>query len=129
VFSTLQAGPVIILSTKVTCADKTDAVAALSAAGGRVLAVLDNGLGPALRDLTREGITSVVLEGGAALHQAALEADVVDAINLYIAPPLLGPGAVDWMAAGRLSWDALTKRRAVWLGDVVLVEGYVHGTG
>jgi riboflavin biosynthesis pyrimidine reductase len=71
----------------------------------------------------------MVMEGGAALHRAALEAGLVDEVNLYIAPPLLGPGAVDWIGGGRLSWEGLTKRRATWLGDVVLVEGYVHGTG
>jgi diaminohydroxyphosphoribosylaminopyrimidine deaminase/5-amino-6-(5-phosphoribosylamino)uracil reductase len=88
-----------------------------------------DGLPAAMRGLTALGVTSLVLEGGAALHRAALDAGLVDAVNLYIAPPILGPEAVDWIGGGRLSWDALHDRRATWLGDVVLVEGYVHGTG
>jgi diaminohydroxyphosphoribosylaminopyrimidine deaminase/5-amino-6-(5-phosphoribosylamino)uracil reductase len=127
-FSTLHAGPVVIVSTKVESADKEEAVAALSAAGARVLALEDPGLGFALGVLKTYEITSMVLEGGAALHQAALDAGVVDALHLYIAPPLLGPAAVGWIGGGRLSWDALHHRRAFWLDDVALVEGYVHGT-
>jgi diaminohydroxyphosphoribosylaminopyrimidine deaminase/5-amino-6-(5-phosphoribosylamino)uracil reductase len=131
VFSTLDAGPVIIVNTEVPSADKTDAAAALSAAGARVLDLEapESGLAGALTVLKAYGVTTLVLEGGAALHRAALDADVVDAVNLYIAPALLGPAAVDWIGAGRLSWDTVLDRRATWLGDVVLVEGYVHRTG
>jgi len=128
IFTTVNAGPVIIVSTKVACADKPDAVAALTAAGARVLDIGDAGLASALSVLKSYDVASLVLEGGAALHQAALDADVVDAVNLYIAPTLLGPRAVDWIGGGRLSWDTLQERRAVWLDDVVLVEGYVHRT-
>jgi len=128
VFSTLPAGPVIILSTKALSDDKSAAAAALTAAGARVIEVPDLGFAAALGALSQCGVTSVVLEGGAALHRAALDAGAVDAVNLYIAPTLLGPGAVEWIGGGRLSWAALQRRRATWLGDVVLVEGYVHGT-
>jgi diaminohydroxyphosphoribosylaminopyrimidine deaminase/5-amino-6-(5-phosphoribosylamino)uracil reductase len=128
VLSTLGAGPVIIISTKVASADKRETAAALTSAGAQVLEC-EGGLPEALRALTRYGIMSIVLEGGAELHRAALDADVVDALNVYIAPTLLGPGAVAWIGGGRLSWDALEQRRAAWLGDVVLVEGYVHRTG
>jgi diaminohydroxyphosphoribosylaminopyrimidine deaminase/5-amino-6-(5-phosphoribosylamino)uracil reductase len=129
VFSTLHAGPVLVVSTEVACDDKSAAVAQLSGAGARVLGLADADVASGLRAVNQYGVTSVVLEGGAVLHRAALEAGVVDAINLYIAPPLLGPEAVDWIGAGLLSWDGIANRRATWLDDVVLVEGYVHGTG
>lgn len=129
IFSTLDAGPVIIVSTKVSCADNQRAAAALTAAGARVVEIEEPGLAPALPVLLSYEVTSLVLEGGSAIHRAALDAGVVDVVNLYIAPPLLGPTAVDWIGGGRLSWDGLQMRRATWLGDVVLVEGYVHGTG
>jgi diaminohydroxyphosphoribosylaminopyrimidine deaminase/5-amino-6-(5-phosphoribosylamino)uracil reductase len=129
VLTTLDAGPVIVISTKVTCADNPAAVAALTAAGARVLDIGDLGLADAVPRLRPYGVSSIVLEGGAVMHQAALEAGVVDAVHLYIAPALLGPQALDWIGGGRLSWDLLERRRATWLGDVVLVEGYVHGTG
>src|SRR5262249_12043293 len=44
VLSTLTAGPVIIVSTKVACADKEADAAALAAAGARVLAVPQSGV-------------------------------------------------------------------------------------
>jgi riboflavin biosynthesis pyrimidine reductase len=69
---------------------------------------------------------SIVLEGGPALHRAAFEADIVDAVAIYLTPRRLAPGGVPWLGEGRLSWDALHDRRAVWLGDDVLVEGLVH---
>jgi diaminohydroxyphosphoribosylaminopyrimidine deaminase / 5-amino-6-(5-phosphoribosylamino)uracil reductase len=129
VFTTLGAGPVVVLSTKVMCADKRAEAAGLTAAGARVLAVDGPDLTAALTAIRDAGLTSIVLEGGAALHRAALDEGLVDAVNLYIAPRLLGPGAVDWIGGGRLSWDALLDRHATWLDDVVLVEGYVHRTG
>jgi diaminohydroxyphosphoribosylaminopyrimidine deaminase/5-amino-6-(5-phosphoribosylamino)uracil reductase len=129
VLSTLAAGPVIIISTTAACADKGAEAAALTAAGARVLAAPEPGLANALTALHESGITSIVLEGGAALHRAALDEGLVDAVSLYIAPRLLGPSAVDWIGGGRLSWESLHKRHATWLDDVVLVEGYVHGTG
>jgi riboflavin biosynthesis pyrimidine reductase len=73
-----------------------------------------------------------VLEGGAALHRAALDAGVVDEVHVYIAPVALGPRGVAWIGEGRMAWDALQDRRAQWLGEDVLVEGlirkHVHGT-
>jgi diaminohydroxyphosphoribosylaminopyrimidine deaminase / 5-amino-6-(5-phosphoribosylamino)uracil reductase len=129
VLSTLNAGPVIIISTKVACADKGAEAAALTASGARVLAAPGSDLTGVLTALYEDGITSIVLEGGAGLHRAALDEGLVDAVNLYIAPTLLGSGAVEWIGGGRLSWDALLNRHATWLDDVVLVEGYVHRIG
>jgi len=127
--STLGAGPVIIISTDVECADKGTEVKALTAAGARVLAAPGPRLADALPALLESGVTTMVLEGGAALHRAALDEGLVDAVNLYIAPALLGAGAVDWIGGGHLAWDSLHGRHATWLDDVLLVEGYVHGTG
>ncbi len=129
ILKTRDAGPVIIVSTKVACADNPVAVAALTAAGARVIDIGDEGLAAAVASLRSYGVTTLVIEGGAGIHRAALDAGIVDAVHLYIAPALLGPQAVDWIGGGRLSWDGLESRRATWLGDVVLVEGYVHGTG
>ena len=128
VLSTLAAGPVIIISTSVVCADKRAEVAALTAAGARVLQAPGPGLADALPALFESGSTSIVLEGGAALHRAALDERVVDALHLYIAPALLGAGAVDWIGGGHIAWESLRQPHATWLDDVVLVEG-VHRTG
>ena len=129
VLSTLAAGPVIIVTTEVACADKRGEVEALTAAGARVLPASGPSFTCVLPALLDAGVTSMVLEGGALLHRSALDEGVVDAVNLYIAPALLGAGAVDWIGGGHIAWESLGGRRATWLDDVVLVEGYVHGTG
>lgn len=129
IMRTLEAGPVIIIGTKVSDTDSGKAAEALIAAGANVLELDDAGIVPALHALMARGVMSILLEGGAALHRAALDANVVDEVHLYIAPAVLGPGSVDWIGGGRLSWESLQKRRAEWLGETVLVEGYVHRTG
>jgi riboflavin biosynthesis pyrimidine reductase len=77
-------------------------------------------------------VTSVVLEGGAALHRAALDAGVVDEVHVYITPEPLGAQGVKWIGEGRLAWEGLADRRALWIGEDVLVEGrlqeHVHRT-
>ena len=98
-----RAGPVIIVRTEVSCADKRPdrRRRGLSAAGARVLALQADDIADALRALRGQRCDDLVLEGGATLHRAALDAGVVDAVHLYIAPALLGPGGVDWIGGGR----------------------------
>ena len=129
VLSTLAAGPAIIVTTEAAHADKQREAADLTSAGARVLAASGPDLACVLPALLDSGVTSMVLEGGAMLHRSALDEGVVDAVNLYIAPAILGAGAVDWIGAGHIAWESLRGGRATWLEDVVLVEGYVHGTG
>jgi len=84
------------------------------------------GLDEALTVLKTNGMMSILLEGGAALHRAAFEADIVDAVETYITPHRFGPGGVPWIGKGRLAWDLLHDRHARWLGEDMLVEGQVH---
>lgn len=127
-FSTLESGPVIIMTTERMLREAGERVRALSDAGARVLAAHTDDLGTALGMLSDEaGITSLLLEGGAGLHAAALDARVVDLVQLYIVPAMLGPGALDWVGGGRLAWESLGERSAAWLGNDVMVQGYVHG--
>jgi diaminohydroxyphosphoribosylaminopyrimidine deaminase/5-amino-6-(5-phosphoribosylamino)uracil reductase len=132
VLSTLDAGPVIIVSTERACAGAPDRLAGLRAAGALILTPPADDIGTALRALAGRGLTSVVLEGGAALHRAALDAGVVDEVHVYITPIVLGPGGAEWIGGGRVAWEGLRARRAVWLGDDMLIEGlierHVHGT-
>jgi riboflavin biosynthesis pyrimidine reductase len=72
------------------------------------------------------GVTSLVLEGGPALHRAALDSDIVDAAHVYITPRPIGPGGVRWLDAGKLAWDTLSERHARWLGEDVLVEAQLR---
>ena len=123
--STLEAGPVIIVSSARGVAAAPERAAALAAAGARLLPVDSSDLRVALRALEDAGIVSLVLEDGGTLHRAALDAGVVDAVSLYITPAQLGADGVEGLGARRLAWDLLRDRRATWLGADLLVEGLV----
>ena len=103
-----------------------DRVERLEAAGALVLAPPADDIGSALRALRTMGLTSLLIEGGAALHRAALDAAVADEVHVYITPMALGPDGVQWMGEGRIAWEGLQDRRGIWLGDDVLVEGLVQ---
>ena len=124
VLSTLDAGPVIIVSS--ARAASGGAAADLTAAGARILALPGDDLETALRALLQAGIASLVLEGGGTLHRAALDARVVDAVHVYITPRTLGPAGVAWIGEARIAWESLRDRRATWLGSDLLVEGVVQ---
>ena len=126
--STLDSGPVIIVGSERVCAEKPEAVEQLSKAGARVITPAGD-IGSAIAALRDFEVTSVVLEGGATLHAAALQAAIVDVVNAYITPHVLGASGQKWVAAGSVSLGQLQDRRATWLGDDVLVEGHVYRSG
>jgi len=125
VLSTLDAGPVIIISSQDAVSAAPGPADELVSRGARLVALADPGIGPALQALWDEGVRSLVVEGGATLHGAALEAGVVDAVHLFIAPRRLGHEALPWVGAGRIAWEGLRDRRAKWLGADLFVEGRV----
>ena len=126
VLSTLDAGPVIIVSTEESCAAAPERARSLESGGALVIAVPSDDIGTALGALKNAGVTSLLLEGGAALHLAALDAGIADEIHVYITPVALGPDGLTWIEEGRLAWEELRDRRARWLGGDVLVEGVVQ---
>lgn len=82
-----------------------------------------------LEELGRRQMTSVLLEGGAALNAAALEAGVVDKLVLFYAPKVLGADAVPWVAAPGKRLAALAAPRALsvrTLGPDFVVEAYLR---
>jgi len=125
-FSTLQAGPVIILTSADARRVDPAAVSALERVGATVIAVEDAGIAPALRHLAGLGIHSVVIEGGAAIHAAAWDEGVVDCVQLYVAPHALGAGGVPLLDGRSFSPASLVDARLDQLGPDVLIEGYVH---
>lgn len=122
VLSTLDAGPVIIVTSERTARADPTRGGLLEAAGARLLPLRDADLLTALRALRDAGVGSLVLEGGGTLHRAAVDAGVVDEAQVYVTPRVLGSG-VAWMGEGRLAWESLRDRRATWLGEDLLVEG------
>jgi len=132
-FSTLSAGPVIIMASRDARCAHPERADALERAGAMVVALDDPTMIEALRALADRDIQSLVLEGGAAVHQAAWDADVVDYVQLYVAPVTLGarganaPTAPVPLALGRdVTVASLIERNVRMLGPDVLIEGYVH---
>jgi diaminohydroxyphosphoribosylaminopyrimidine deaminase/5-amino-6-(5-phosphoribosylamino)uracil reductase len=124
--STLPAGPVIILTSAEARAQEPDRARALERAGATVVAVDGPGIGPGLKALAPFEVQSVVLEGGAAVHQAAWDEDVIDYVHVYVAPAVLGPNGVPLLGGRSLSPATLFEPQVVPLGPDVLIEGYVH---
>jgi len=79
-----------------------------------------------LRQLARDGIQSVLLEGGARVHAAAWDEDVVDYVQLYIAPVALGAEGVPLFGGRPWSLSSLIEPTVEQLGPDTLIEGYVH---
>jgi diaminohydroxyphosphoribosylaminopyrimidine deaminase/5-amino-6-(5-phosphoribosylamino)uracil reductase len=83
----------------------------------------------ALRELGRREILSVLLEAGAELNGAALEAGIVDKMILFYAPKIIGAGGVPMarIPAGGFAKPLALKGVTVapWAHDFS-VEGYFH---
>jgi diaminohydroxyphosphoribosylaminopyrimidine deaminase/5-amino-6-(5-phosphoribosylamino)uracil reductase len=123
-FSTLPAGPVIILTTP--GAARSAEADALRGAGATVMAVPSPDMAAALSLLPGLDVQSLVLEGGSGVHRAAWEANLVDYVRLYVAPVWLGEQGVPLLPGCRFSPSALVETKVAQLGPDVLIEGYVH---
>jgi diaminohydroxyphosphoribosylaminopyrimidine deaminase/5-amino-6-(5-phosphoribosylamino)uracil reductase len=98
----------------------------LQEAGARVIAVPQTGMNAALSVLPSFEIQSLILEGGTQVQKAAWEEDVVDYVQLYVAPLWLGEEGVPLLDGSSFSTTSLIERRVEQLGPDVLIEGYVH---
>ena len=117
VLSTLDAGPVIIVTTRAARCDAAAGRAERSAGAGarRRSAAQADDLAAALRALARRGIASLVLEGGADAARAALDEGVVDErAALHHARGCSAPrrSGVDRRGPARLGSAARPPRRA-----------------
>jgi diaminohydroxyphosphoribosylaminopyrimidine deaminase/5-amino-6-(5-phosphoribosylamino)uracil reductase len=84
----------------------------------------------AMAALGASGVTSILLEGGGRLIASALRAKVVDKVNLFFAPKLLGGNDGVPMCTGegpaKMSEAlALTRVRVATFGSDLMVEGYL----
>jgi diaminohydroxyphosphoribosylaminopyrimidine deaminase/5-amino-6-(5-phosphoribosylamino)uracil reductase len=127
VFSTLNAGPVIIVTTPESIDANKARAADLQRAGAEFEPITQGTLPEAFSRLGDRQIVSLVLEGGVALQAAAWQAGLVDAVHLYVAPMSLGEDAVSWLETDIVSIASLVDRRVIPLGADVFMEGYVHG--
>jgi diaminohydroxyphosphoribosylaminopyrimidine deaminase/5-amino-6-(5-phosphoribosylamino)uracil reductase len=125
VFSTLAAGPVIIVTAPAAAGGRA---AALTSAGAELLPIEPaHRVEAALRALAGRGVSSLVVEGGPVLHRAFWDAGVVDRVQIFVAGRHVGPGGIPWLDAAVMSADVVHEQSARPVGDDVLLEGYVHG--
>jgi diaminohydroxyphosphoribosylaminopyrimidine deaminase/5-amino-6-(5-phosphoribosylamino)uracil reductase len=121
--STLDAGPVIIVTTPRA---RLDARREFEARGALVELAADDSLTASLDCLARRSISSLLLEGGAALHGAAWDERVVDFVRLYVAQTGIGREGVPFLEHRDFATGDLIERRVETLGEDTLIEGYVH---
>lgn len=126
VLSTRAAGPVIIVTTA-AAAGHAELRDRLEQQGVEIEVARDDTMRAALECLGARQIGSLLLEGGAAVHQAAWDEGVADFVRLYVTPHLFGADGVRFLGGRPFSSSALVDRRVVPLGPDVLIEGYVHG--
>lgn len=94
-------------------------VAAIAKAGAQVLTVSSGegriDLAALLAALGQREIRSVLAEGGARVARSLLEADLVERLYLFLAPRILGPGALrvfeDWARAKASAWQLIRQER------------------
>ena len=135
--STLDAGPVIIMSTASAVRAASGKVRELEDAGARIepIDIEDDGpsgatvpLEAAFRRLAGLGVTSVIVEGGPSLHQALWAGGLVDRVQAFVTPRPAGDLGTHWLAYEVLPFSTLADVTAIPVGDDVLIEGHVHRT-
>jgi len=126
VLSTLGAGPVIIVTTPSGAAAAPDRLAALVEAGADIQCVGDSGLGTVLEQMAGWGLSSVVVEGGAALHRAFWDAGLADRVQLFMTPCTLGPAGLESVLFPLVSGGHMASVTSRPLGADILIETYVH---
>jgi diaminohydroxyphosphoribosylaminopyrimidine deaminase/5-amino-6-(5-phosphoribosylamino)uracil reductase len=124
--STLEAGPVIILTSTHAVSTRAARVRELERAGASIITADGPDLTAAMRRLGRQGIQSLLLEGGAIVQTAAWNEAIVDCVQLYVSPVSLPGGGSRIPEASGFSIAALREVQVTPLGPDVLIEGYVH---
>jgi diaminohydroxyphosphoribosylaminopyrimidine deaminase/5-amino-6-(5-phosphoribosylamino)uracil reductase len=125
-FSTLAAGPVIILTSGETMQSQGDRARNLERVGATIVRARGPSVSAMLRELITFDVQSVLLEGGSKVHAAAWDEGVVDAVHLYMTRHVLGRDAVKFLGGRPFSPSSLTGVRYTMRGADVILEGYVH---
>ena len=127
VFSTLDAGPVIMLVTRRAAMERAGHLAHLSSRGVVIQPCDTRGLEPALAWLAARDIVTLLVEGGPTLHAALAEEGLIDRVQWVISPKTLGEGVAIAATVGR-HVDPSRPATIRQLGDDVLFEFDVHRT-
>jgi diaminohydroxyphosphoribosylaminopyrimidine deaminase / 5-amino-6-(5-phosphoribosylamino)uracil reductase len=125
-FSTLEQGPVIILTKDNQDAGAQTRARALEDAG----ATLAWGAGDLAADLPKLltwDISCVLIEGGGDLHAAAWRAGVVDRVHLIVAPDTIGEAGVKLFGGLPVPLSDMVPVRVETLGPDAWLEADVYG--
>jgi diaminohydroxyphosphoribosylaminopyrimidine deaminase / 5-amino-6-(5-phosphoribosylamino)uracil reductase len=126
VLTTLSDGPVIILTSAATIVGKPERVHALTLAGATVVPGGER-IETAIRSLLAYEVSSVLVEGGATIHRALLDADVVDTAHVIVAPISLGADGVPVFGTGIIGVPGVEARSVERVGPDDWMEFDVHG--
>ena len=91
---------------------------------GSELELRSGPIGEELSALAAEGVQSLLLEGGPTIAAAFLREDLVDKLDVFVAPRLAGSGLV--FAPELPAPVEIARLRAHQMGDDVLLTAYVH---
>ena len=126
VLTTLDHGPVVVMTTAAAADAWPARAAALEAAGARVERLLARDPALAAARLLAYDVNDLLIEGGAEVQRAAWAAGIVDRVRLYLCPLTLGAAGVPWMADARSSLAGPGRMRTRGLGGDVLLEADVQ---
>ncbi len=91
-------------------------------------------LGYLMKALGERGIDSVLLEGGSELNFSALEAGIIDKVNVFLAPKLIGGREAKTPIGGRgrqfmKNAAVLENMKTRTFGEDIMIEGYMRKEG
>jgi len=123
-FTTLDAGPVLIVTAPGAPAQHAVRAAALRARGADLIEART--LADACGALATRDVHTVLVEGGGSVHRAFLEARLADRVYLCVASRALGPAGVPLFGGHEVPWAHLRVVRAEPCGPDVWMEADVH---
>jgi diaminohydroxyphosphoribosylaminopyrimidine deaminase/5-amino-6-(5-phosphoribosylamino)uracil reductase len=123
--STIDTGPVVVMTTAEALLASGDTAHRLAAAGSS-LVVTDGSVGAVLRALAGRGLTSVLVEGGPRIHAAFAEAGMIDEVQLFVAQDVFLPDGLPGAPLAGMTLAGLEQLHVEPIGNDVLVRGYVH---
>ena len=124
--STLTAGPVIIMTTAAAAGRHAVRAEALTRAGATIVEAPGD-IRQGLRALLRFDVSTLLLEGGATVHEAAWRAGVIDRVHVITAPITLGEAGVKSFGGLELPMSELVPIRVDQLGPDQWMEADVYG--
>jgi diaminohydroxyphosphoribosylaminopyrimidine deaminase/5-amino-6-(5-phosphoribosylamino)uracil reductase len=123
VFSTLSAGPVIMVVSARAAEEQAARLGSLQRHGAEIAVFETRDLRPVLTWLAERPVLSLLVEGGPALQAAFADAALVDRAQWVMTPQRLGHGVRALPVPAGMPVDAT---RRVQLGDDLLMEFDVH---